>query len=308
MRCAGLALAAWMISTGVGAWGQATTRTQVSAVRETEGNTTQTAFTAKVADVSANPVDSGTVSFETAKGSIGSAVVENGMATLLVNNLPPATTSVTAVYHGNASYSSSSAAVTAQADSSSLPDFSVTATPTSLTLSPGAFGTVVVSITPLNGFSETVTLSCSGLPAASTCVFSPATLIPTNGAVAISTLQIQTQGPSGTNGAIHAPDAFSRSGRIAYAVVLPGMLALAGLGALRRRSGLAGLRALGIVILLAASSLGLSSCAARYKYLHKPPAANPGIYPGTYTITLAAYATNGSSVTSHTLNLTLTVN
>jgi hypothetical protein len=85
------------------------------------------------------------------------------------------------------------------------------------------------------------------------------------------------------------------------------MLALVGLGALRKRSGLGALRVLGFVALLAASSVGLSSCSARYNYLNKPPAGNPGIYAGTYTITLAAYATNGSSVTSHTVDLTLTV-
>ena len=46
-----------------------------------------------------------------------------------MDNLPPATKNVTAVYNANENYSSSSAAVTAQADASStLPDFSVTAT------------------------------------------------------------------------------------------------------------------------------------------------------------------------------------
>jgi len=312
IRGVGLVLAAWMISTGIGAeagaWAQTATRTQVSSALESQGNTPKTLFTARVSDVSGHPVSSGTVSFETAKGSIGSAVVENGTATLHVDNLPPATSSVTAVYHGDASFASSSAAVTAQPNASStLPDFSVTATPSSLTLNPGDYGTIVISITPLNGFSEMVTLSCSGVPSAASCVFSPATLTPLNGAVATSNLQIQTQGASGTSAALRRPDVSSGTRHIAYAIVLPGMLALIGLGALRKRSGLGALRMLGFVALLAASTVGLSSCSARYNYLNKPPAGNPGIYAGTYTITLAAYATNGSSVTSHTLALTLTV-
>jgi Bacterial Ig-like domain (group 3) len=313
IRGAGLALAALMISTwtctGADAWAQAATRTQLSSAREAQGNSTQTVFTAKVADVSGNAVSSGTVSFVSAKGSIGSAAVESGTATLKVDNLPPATSSVTAVYSGDESHSSSSAAVSTQADasSSSLPDFSVTANPTSLSVSPGGFATSVLTITPLNGFSEMVTLSCSGVPAVSTCVFSPTTATPLNGAVATSSLQIQTQGPAGQTSVVPRPAFPSTAGRIAYAVVLPGMLALAGLGALRRRSGLAGLRVLGFVALLAASGMGLSSCAARYNYLHKPPAANPGIGAGTYNITVAAYANNGTSVTSHTLNLTLVV-
>jgi uncharacterized cupredoxin-like copper-binding protein len=312
IKGAGLALAALVISTwtctGAGALAQVATRTQLSVAPQAQGNVTQAVFTAKVADVSGNPVSSGTVTFESATGSIGSAVVENGSATLHVDNLPPATKSVTAVYNANENYSSSSAAVTAQADASStLPDFSVTANPTSVTVNPGAYGTIVITITPINGFSEMTTLSCSGLPAASTCVFSPVTLIPTNGAAATSTLQIQTQGPSGTHAVLRHPDLSSGAGHIAYAIVLPGILALAGLGALRKRSGLASLRVLGFVALLAASTVGLSSCAARYDYLNKPPAANPGIFAGTYNITLAAYATNGTSVTSHNLNLTLVV-
>jgi Bacterial Ig-like domain (group 3) len=313
IKGAGLALAALMISTwtciGADAWAQTATRTQLSSAREAQGNTAQTVFTAKVADVSGNPVSSGTVTFESAKGSIGSAVVENGTATVKVDNLPPATGSVTAVYSGDESHSSSSAAVSLQADATStLPDFSVTANPTSLTVSPGGYATTVLTITPLNGFADMVTLSCSGIPAASTCVFSPTTVTPLNGAVATSSLQIQTQGPAGQTSAVPPPGFSSTAGHIAYAVVLPGMLALAGLGALRRRSGLAGLRALGFVALLAASGMGLSSCAARYNYLNKPPASNPGIGAGTYNLTVAAYANNGTAVTSHTLNLTLTVN
>ena len=315
LRSAGLALAAVVISTLMctgtctEAWAQAAARIQLSSAHDTQGSTPQTVFTARVSDVSGAALSTGTVSFQTAKGSIGSAVIENGTATLKVDNLPPATSSVTAVYSGDAAHSSASAAVTAQADATStLPDFSVTATPSTLTLNPGDYGTIVVTIAPLNGFSEMVTLSCSGVPAASTCAFSPTGVTPVNGAVATSTLQIQTQAASGTNNtAFQRPDMVSGARHIAFAIVLPGMLALVGLGALRRRSGLAGLRMLGVAALLTASSIGLSSCAARYSYLHKPPAANPGIAAGTYTITLAAYATNGTSVISHTLNLTLTV-
>ena len=309
MRGAGLALAALMISTwtgvGASAWAQVATRIQLEASRTSSGTVTSRTFVAEVRDVAGNPVSSGTVSFESGKGSIGSAVVENGKATLTVDNLPPSTSSVTAVYNGDETHASSASSVTAQADAATLPDFSVSANPTSLSLNPGDFGTVVLTIAPLNGFADMVTLSCSGVPAAATCVFSPITVTPLKGAVATSTLQIQTQAASGTNASLqHGP--FSGSTHLAYALV-PGVLALAGLGALRRRSGLAGLRMLGFVALMAASTVGLSSCAARYNYFHKPPAANPGIAAGTYTITVAAYSNNGTSVTSHTLPVTLTV-
>jgi hypothetical protein len=95
---------------------------------------------------------------------------------------------------------------------------------------------------------------------------------------------------------------------IAYAIVLPGVLALAGLGALRRRSEVATLRVLGFMALLAAGGLGLGACNARYDYLKHPPSGNPGTAPGTYTITVSGYASlNGASVVSQTLNVALTV-
>jgi hypothetical protein len=67
------------------------------------------------------------------------------------------------------------------------------------------------------------------------------------------------------------------------------------------------MRVLGLVALLAACSLGLSACSQRYDYLKHPPSANTGIAAGTYNITIAAYSNNGASVTSHTINVALTV-
>jgi hypothetical protein len=293
---------------GASAFGQVATRTQIVDGREFSGNVAFRNFTASVTDVAGEPVSGGTVTFESGHGSIGSAVVENGQATIRVSELPPATTKVTAVYNGDEAHAASTASLQATPDATSaLPDFSVTATPTSVTVNPGDYATINIVITPLNGFSEMVTLSCSGVPSAASCVFSPVTATPVNGAVATSTLQIQTQAASGTAASLRAPGQDADRSRIAYAVVLPGLLALVGLGALRRRSGLGVIRVIGFAALLAAGSMGLSSCAARYNYLHKPPAGNPGIGAGTYNITLAAYASNGTSVTSHTLNLTLIV-
>lgn len=317
MRRAGLTWAVWMISTVIGmgclcagasAFAQVATRTQIVDGLEFSGKVMSRSFTANVTDVAGEPVSGGTVTFESGHGSIGSAIVENGQATIRVSNLPPATTAVTAVYNGDEAHAASTASLQATADATStLPDFSLTATPTSVTVNPGDYATINIVITPLNGFSETVTLSCSGVPSAASCIFSPETTTPLNGAVATSNLQIQTQAASGTAASLRAPGQHAGGSRVAYAVVLPGLLALAGLGALRRRSGLGVIRVIGLVALLAAGSIGLSSCSARYGYLHKPPAANPGISVGTYNITLAAYASNGSSITSHTLNLTLIV-
>jgi hypothetical protein len=303
-KAAGFLLAAWMVGAGLGAGAQVATRTHLSVASDVHGST----FTAKVGDVAGNPATSGTVSFETAKGSLGSAFVESGAATLTVDKLPQGIRTVTAAYSGSEGYAASASGVSASADaaSSTLPDFGLTASPTSLTLTPGQFGNITTTVTPENGFNDMVTLSCSGVPAGATCVFSPTTLTPLTAAAVSSTLQIQTQGPSGTKAILtNAPFTASPT---AYAIVLPGIFALAGLGALRKRSGIATLRVLGFLALLTASGLGLGACSQRYDYLNHPPSGNPGIAPGTYTITVSGYASlNGTSVVGHSLPITVTV-
>jgi len=299
-KAAGYLLAVWMV--GLGAWAQVATRTHVSVASETRGTT----FTVKVDDVAGNPASGGTVSFETAKGSLGSAFVENGAAELTVDKLPQGTRTVTTAYSGSEEYAASSSGISMNADASSLPDFALTASPTTASVSPGDFANITVTVTPENGFNDTVTLSCSGFPATVTCVFSPTTITPLANQPVTSTLQIQTQAPSGLGNAMIKPA--SAGPYIAYAIVLPGVLALAGLGALRRRSEVATLRVLGFMALLAAGGLGLGACNARYDYLKHPPSGNPGTAPGTYTITVSGYASlNGASVVSQTLNVALTV-
>jgi hypothetical protein len=69
------------------------------------------------------------------------------------------------------------------------PDFSITASPASLTVVPGQSGTSTISVTPVNGFTSSVSFSCSGLPVGTTCSFSPAAMTPL-GAAASTTLTL----------------------------------------------------------------------------------------------------------------------
>ena len=281
---------------------QVTTHTQLSSATSDHGVT----FTANVSDSTGNAATEGVVTFKNAQGaSLGSAFVNDGEATLTLDQ--QLSGQIYAVYGGSSGFRASTAQAQVTGDAASaLPDFSITANPTSLSLSPGQYGTVVLTITPINGFNSMVTLSCSSPPAASACIFSPTTATPLNGNPVTSSLQITTQGSSGaklawpTRGSGHAP-------HTAYAIVLPGLLTLAGLGAVRKRSGLNALSVIGLAALLAASSVGLSACSQRYSYLNHPPAPNPGIAAGSYTVAVAAYSNNGAAVTSHTLNIALTV-
>jgi len=55
----------------------------------------------------------------------------------------------------------------------STPDFSLSANPSSLTVAQGNSGTSTITITPLNGFTGSVSLSASGVPSGVTAQFSP---------------------------------------------------------------------------------------------------------------------------------------
>ena len=68
-------------------------------------------------------------------------------------------------------------------------DFAMSVSPQSATVQSGQTANFAVTITPANGFTGSVALSCSGLPVHSTCTFSPNPVDATKGA---ASLQIST--------------------------------------------------------------------------------------------------------------------
>ncbi|HLZ71943.1 MAG TPA: hypothetical protein VKV26_18725 [Dehalococcoidia bacterium] len=73
-----------------------------------------------------------------------------------------------------------------------VPDFSISASPGSLSVSRNSSGTYTVTIGSTNGFSGSVALAVSGLPAGATASFSPASVTPPAGGSAGSTLTVNT--------------------------------------------------------------------------------------------------------------------
>ncbi len=85
------------------------------------------------------------------------------------------------------------AAITANATTTApTGDFSIAASPSTLTISAGQPAAFMVTLGGLNGFNSSVTLSCSGQPLGSTCSFSPASVMPASGGTATSTMTIAT--------------------------------------------------------------------------------------------------------------------
>ena len=73
-------------------------------------------------------------------------------------------------------YTASPVASAAYVINLTQPDFTVSLKPTALTVSSGQSGTTNVTVSPLDGFSQSVSLSCSGLPSGASCGFSPSSV------------------------------------------------------------------------------------------------------------------------------------
>ena len=128
----------------------------------------------------------GSVTFSTVNNSVttvlGTALINlpyptatTGTATLATTALPGGSNSVTAAYEGDGvNKLSTSAAVVVTV---TAPDFTLVAAPTSTTVIAGhTSSAVILTFAPINGFNQTITPSCTGLPTGATCAFSPATV------------------------------------------------------------------------------------------------------------------------------------
>ena len=89
-----------------------------------------------------------------------------------------------------AGYTNSAVASAAYIINIPVPTFTLSASPSSITVSPGQSATATISVTSVAGFSGATTFGCSGLPAGATCTFAPPTVTPTVGAPATTTLTI----------------------------------------------------------------------------------------------------------------------
>jgi sugar lactone lactonase YvrE len=72
------------------------------------------------------------------------------------------------------------------------PNFSISASPNTLSVAPGAAGTSTITLTPQAKFAQTVAVTCTGAPANSTCTLNPTSVNVPGGAPATTTLTLQT--------------------------------------------------------------------------------------------------------------------
>ena len=270
----------------------AATRTTLAVATSNAGERTRATLTAHVTVSEASGAPAGVVTFRSGKTDLGSAVLDaEGNASLQTDLLPAGTQTVQAVYEGQANYLTSvSQPEQVRAVVSAVAGFTVAAAPTSLSTAVGGFVSTNVTVTPNNGFTGYVSLSCEGLPVNTTCTFSPVSVLAACTSSAVCTpgtslMQIQTQAPSpGATASIR-----EGGSRLTYAFVLPALLGLAGLGGSKRPW-----RNLLLVLFTFAGLMSMTACAARYRYLNHGPPGNPGTPVGSFTVTIESQSSSGS--------------
>jgi hypothetical protein len=177
--------------------GAATTTTLVSSLDPSVAGQS-VKFTATVSST-VSGTQSGTVSFylDGSTTPAQSSAINGGTATFSTNSLSGGSHTVIAAFVStNANFQGSSSALLTQ----NVKDFSISASPASLTVSRSQSGTTTLTVTPIAGFSGNVSLGCNGQPASTNCNVSPGqvTLNGTNSGQVTVTIKADNHAPVGT--------------------------------------------------------------------------------------------------------------
>jgi hypothetical protein len=230
-----------------------------------------------------NHIASGMVTFYNNGVSLGQGTVTNGVATL-TTIMPLGSDSITASYPGDTNFAPSTA--------TALPltlDFSISASTNSPSIYTGQSATYTVTVMPTADFNLPVALSCTLLPANTTCSFSSASITGGSGS---STLVVQTSAP---RPASSASVLFAK----ARIPLLAGLFLLIIPSRLRR--SLKGWPMFLLIFALLAATTSVAACSSPGQLTGSTPV-------GPQTITISGIATNGVQSLTHTANVTLNVN
>jgi subtilase family serine protease len=156
--------------------------------------------------------------------------------------------------------------------------FSLAPTAASYAVTQGQSVDATVQVTFQPSFTGTVTFTCSDSVSESTC---------TAPAAATASGQVSSHiTTTAASASLHRP--FDRGSRIFYAVLLPGLMGLVFVAGSRKRS-LQGLRILGLVMVLGASTTWLASCGGSN---NSSGGGNPGTPKGSHNIAITGASGN----------------
>jgi Bacterial Ig-like domain (group 3)/Beta-propeller repeat len=257
---------------------------------------TSVTLTAVVAPPSGTTtIPTGAVTFLNGTTALGMVTLDGtGTATYTTTTLPVGADSITAQYAGGAVFAgSTSSAVTVTVGN---PSFSLALSAPSITVASGSSGSTTITATPSFGFGAAITFACSGLPANSTCSFSPASVTPTAGAAATTNLTIAT----GVTPAASVRHAGLEGNGLISEIIAAFILVPWGILMSRRRGSLERTARLFLLLLAAGTIAMIASCGGSSSN-GGGGGSGPVTPAGTSTITLTA--TSGSTTQTTTVQL-----
>jgi hypothetical protein len=256
-------------------------------------------YSTTTANASALPTPTGTVTFTSGTTTVGSAALDStGVATLIPASLPTGSFSIVATYSGDTYHSASSSAASTVNNPASA--YTLTVTPSSVTMATTKNATVNVALTSIAGFTDTIGLGCASLPAGVTCHFStPSAPLTANGTVNV-TLTIDTKNPLGGGSSAMNRRSASHAGEGNRIVSLAGVFlplsVFFGGVFWRFRKRHAGFMTMALVLLLGGAAMMVSSCGGF---------SQSSAVPGTYVIQVTG--TGDNSNISRYQNVTLVI-
>lgn len=230
---------------------------------------------------SGNPT--GSVTFFDGTMPIGSSGLDaTGTSVLTTSQLQVGTHSLSATVAANLNWAGSSSSVVNEVITSNPSDYKLT--DGSLTLRTEHHGAIAVTVTPIGGLSDTVSISCGSLPLYVTCQVTPSQVSINNGTPQNVTVAIDTD-------QIPGYASVNRHTGIEVAVLLPYLLV--GL-TLRRPNIKVRVILLGFLTFLTG---GIMGCSGKY------PLSTP---PGTYSIVIHGHGQTSGQDRTATLTLIVT--
>jgi subtilase family serine protease len=178
--------------------------------------------------------------------------------------------------------------------------FSLSPTASSFPVTQGSSATATVTLTFNNGFTGTVTFTCSDPATESTCTVPSPTTTTSSGCTTqngSTTCPVSfTISTTGASSSLSPNRPLDRGSRMLYAMLMPGLFGIVLMAGTRKRS-IRGMRMLGLMLVLGASTMWLGACGGS----NNKSQSNPGTPVGNYTITVTG--TSGSTTANTTFTL-----
>jgi uncharacterized repeat protein (TIGR03803 family) len=265
------------------------TTTTLTSSNTTAGTGESVTLTASVAQ-SAGSIPTGQVLFAYGTTTLGTVTLDaNGNATLQTSFAATGEYNITASYTGNTTDAPSVS--NSLTETVVTPGITAAVNPTSLSIQPGSSGQLVITITPVGGYTGTIDFSCGTLPAHVSCTFAPPALTLNGAGPFTDTLTVSTN--AAATAQLHIPGGGKLNSLLLAALLwLPGSAAaIFGLVSRKKKHATPRPFLWMIAILLWIGAGALSSCGGKSSF------AAPGTYTIPITLSVSGESTQNINAT-----------